>query len=326
MTTSLIPAIYDLLSSAITTSTAIAEDNFSKFAVSKLDEEKRLELPAASLATLPTLTCFAAGGAAQEAIPAAAAWRGLHLAAKLLDDIQDGDAIIIGKGEITPDVASNLATGLIAASMAIVTNGMGNKNLDAQTRLDLSAEFSKVILQMCAGQHIDITQTGQLDFESYRNIMAAKSGVFIQLATWSGARCTTADEKQLEQFKIFGHNLGMMLQLNDDIRDFHQTGAKGDIASGKNTYPVIYALSVADKRDKARLHRWLAAAATDSQAEENARALVRALGAEVYVLAEIMRYRLRSQEALDNLGLEQKRRQALDDWLQRLSTHRINGK
>jgi len=286
--------------------------------IAHLKELQKYETPSYSLTMLPIHTCIAAGGRADDAVPVAAAWRSLHIAAKLLDDVEDGDEVVIGGKIISPAVATNLATGFMSiADIALVENLVSAS--EAVISQIFVQEFNRIILQMCIGQHLDIAEKFNQTIEDYRRIMAAKSGSFFQLAAWAGARCATSDENILSLMESFGYSLGMMLQLNDDLQDFRQKGTSGDLASGQATFPAYYALSVASPPERERLRNLLQRAAGDLLAEQDARNLIRALGGEVYMMAEIMRYRRRATSALAEMGLRQPLRKELEKWLTRLS-------
>jgi geranylgeranyl pyrophosphate synthase len=282
-------------------------------------EETRESASAHSLTTLPLATCLAAGGEVADALHVAAAWRSLHLAAKFLDDVEDGDEITLDDQVIDPPTAINLGTGFIATANIALLQWRGDSSGKEDMRALFALEFNRTILQMAAGQHTDITHSKLLDLEAYRKVMTAKSGNFFLLGSWAGARCATSDEETLSQYESFGYNLGMMLQLNDDLKDFRQTGKGGDIASRHYTFPIFYALSVASPLEQRRLRSLLAQASADIDAEIEAKSLIRVLGGEVYLLAETMRYRRRAMAALDSVGASTERREALTRYLKWLS-------
>ncbi len=314
----LIVPIYEALRTIILSTIGLEDDSFSRLAFSLLETEQRREEGGFPLSTLPLQTCRAAGGEAEDALPAAVAWRALHLAAKLFDDVEDGDEVILGNKPLPPPVAINLATSFVAVANSALA--AMPPSWDRGLPLALIEAFNRTILQMAAGQHLDITQQGQLDIEGYRQIMSAKSGEFFMLAAWAGARCATADEEKLSQFEAFGYNLGMMLQLNDDLGDFRKKNV-GDIARGHYTFPVFYALVVASPPERERLQHWLRQVKEDPQAETEVRIMVRSLGGEVYVMAEAMRYKRRAQRALDALDIPAEDKAPLESWLHRLSLH-----
>ncbi len=256
-----------------------------------------------------------------DAIPVAAAWRALHLAAKFLDDVEDGDEIILNDRTISSPVAINIGTGFITIANIALMQWLDSTPPKEDIRALLGAEFNRTILQMAAGQHADIDQPALPDLKAYREVMASKSGNFFLLGAWAGARCATKDEEQLSHYEAFGYNLGMMLQLNDDLKDFRQTGKGGDIASRHHTFPIFYALSVASPLERERLLTLLERASADVKAEMEAKSLVRTLGGEIYLLAETMRYRRRAMSALDSIKMPQERREVFSRYLTWLSLH-----
>jgi len=296
------------------------DDPYARLILETLDIEYRQDLGDFSPTALPLLTCKAAGGAVLDAVSVAAGWRALYIAAKLLDDVEDRDAIKINSHVLSPEVAINLATGFITLSnLALLENDPDSATLSYIEKKDILTEFNRTTLYMASGQHRDITPDKRVDMEAYREIMSAKSGSFFQLASWAGAKCATQNQDMLSLFEALGYNLGMMLQINDDLKDFRETTAGNDLTTGHLTFPVIYALSVASPSEKERLEKWLSEAANNPRAEENARDLVRTLGGEVYVLAEIMRYRRRTTTVLKQMDLPTEIHSELEKWLSRLS-------
>ena len=314
-----ISEIYELLKTIVLSSELTENDSFLHLILEVLDEAQQREYPEFSLTLLPAQVCAVVGGSANDTIPVAAAWRALHLAAKLFDDVEDGDDVIVASKVLSPGIAVNLATGFMAISNIILVEHEFLLPDAEVARRSLVQEFNRTVLQMCVGQHRDLEDDQFLDIDEYRKIMAAKSGSFFQLAAWSGARCGTNDEDILSLMESFGYNLGMMLQLNDDLQDFRKEGPGGDLAAGKPTFPVYYALSVASPPEQKRLLSLLNEAPTNVHAEMEARSLIRALGGEVYMMAEIMRYRRRAMAALDEMNLPKELRSKLDAWLARLS-------
>jgi octaprenyl-diphosphate synthase len=66
-----------------------------------------------------------------------------------------------------------------------------------------------------------------------------------------GSLSVNASEEDIEQAKQFGQNLGMIFQIRDDIFDYYDSSEIGkptgnDMAEGKLTLPVIYALNHSD--------------------------------------------------------------------------------
>lgn len=265
------------------------------------------------LSLLPILACQAAGGDPELAIPVAAAWRALHIAAKLLDDVEDGDVDRISTSSINPPRVINLATGFIMiANLALArVAASGNDHLWRVLHFD----FSHTVLRMASGQHTDLGSHTAFDVEEYFRIIAAKSGAFFALAARAGAHCATEQPDLLARYDHFGYNVGILIQLADDLHGFRQSGRQGDLAAGRRTLPVLYALAVTPPPQRAYLESLLTRAPTDAAAEAAARHLIVALGGEVYLQAEIIRYYRRAWAALESFKEVDFASKPLYDWL-----------
>jgi octaprenyl-diphosphate synthase len=143
------------------------------------------------------------------------------------------------------------------------------------------------------------------DEASYYRIAGEKSGSFFALAAFAGAHCAVSDRRILARFRAFGRNVGMLVQLADDLADLRAQELGGDLRRGHHTLPVLYALRVATPTEGVQLEHWLMqAAAGDLVAAEHARELVLSLGGELYVRAQVERYRQRASFCLEQLGSE----------------------
>jgi geranylgeranyl pyrophosphate synthase len=68
-----------------------------------------------------------------------------------------------------------------------------------------------------------------------------KTGEFYSLASRSGARVATDDHKCIDLHSDFGHHLGMLIQIGDDMNGlWTNNNQRSDLLSGKWTLPVAY--------------------------------------------------------------------------------------
>ena len=318
-----LPEVYGLLKHITHASSCGEDDVYARLITDVLEFEWKQEREGFSATVLPIMSCTIAGGEIEKAIPVAAGWRALYVAAKLMDDVEDGDRVNIADKSIPAEIAINLGTGFIGlANLAFLVKRKTHHQLDEKAKIEIGVEFNRTMLHMASGQHRDISIDNPVNMEEYREIMSAKSGSFFQLATWAGARCATDDETILSLFEMVGYNLGMMLQLNDDLKDFQQKEPGNDIERGRVTFPLLYAFSVASPYEKKRLQELMIQATHDTDAANNVRELVRMLGGEMYVLAEIMRYRRRTLRVLDEMKLSKESRREMEKWLSILSIKR----
>jgi geranylgeranyl pyrophosphate synthase len=255
-----------------------------------------------SLTDLPILCCQAAGGDIRRAVPVTVAWWLLHLAAQVLDDIEDGEPECAFWAALGAPQALNAATGLIFAAQCALS-GLPRLGVPASLALALLDDFGQTILRMCAGQHADLAQkvTG-LSLEQYRAIMVAKSSDPFALACRAGAKLGTEDARLVACYAEFGYNLGVLVQISDDLLDLQEPSQWNDLATGQQTLPILYALSVAHPSQQATLRQLLLQAPEDAEAEVKARQIIISLGAPTYLLAEAQVHRRRAKEALRAVG------------------------
>jgi geranylgeranyl pyrophosphate synthase len=107
----------------------------------------------------------------------------------------------------------------------------------------------------------------------------------------------------------------------DDLTDLRQD----DLALGCRSLPIAYALNVCPAGDRSRLVAWLTEAGSGAAAAERARALILASGAELYVAAEMARFRHRAERALRSAGKVGAGVQALEGWLSEAIDRRPTG-
>lgn len=307
------PGTHDLLSDVyalLTELCASAEtDEAYRMALQTvLDAAYTSDLGGLRLTMLPLLICQASNGVADKVVPIAAAWRALHIAAKLLDDVQDGDVVRMSSSSLDLGRVINLSTGFITmANLAIV-------RAEPAVCPMLQVMFSRTILQMAGGQYRELQLNASASLDQYFQIIAAKSGSFFALAAWSGACGAGAEPDQIALYERFGYNLGMLIQIMDDLEGFRCSVGQGDLAQGHLTLPFIYALEVASTPERARLEQLLHSAVVDVEAEVQLRHLLTVLGAEAYLLAEMAVYRAQALAVLDALHSNGSATKLLEEW------------
>ena len=212
----------------------------------------------------------------------------------------------------------NLSTALIMAA-ELILDALEDRGIDPVTARAIRIHLHKTIFEMCAGQHSDL-QTQSAGIHTSLKIAAAKSGVFFSAACYSGAILAMDDPSQLNCFSSYGYHLGMIIQIEDDISDFWDMGGRNnDLARGKRSLPVVYALEVLPAEETHRLKELLVEARTDRAAEEAARQTILAAGAILFLDLEVKkRYRL-AEIALRQLQLSPTGRQTLQGVLNGLT-------
>lgn len=94
----------------------------------------------------------------------------------------------------------------------------------------------------------------EISEEVYYNIIKNKTAALFEACAGIGALSAGVAEENVDKAKLFGQQLGIIFQIRDDIFDYYDDEKKigkptgNDMAEGKLTLPVIYALnSTGDK-------------------------------------------------------------------------------
>jgi octaprenyl-diphosphate synthase len=79
-------------------------------------------------------------------------------------------------------------------------------------------------------------------------VIKQKTAALFEACAAIGTSSAGADDETVENAKSFGRNLGIIFQIRDDIFDYYDQSKIGkptgnDMAEGKLTLPVIYALN-----------------------------------------------------------------------------------
>jgi geranylgeranyl pyrophosphate synthase len=196
---------------------------------------------------LPMMVCEAVSGHYEPAIPVTAAMQLFKGAAEIFDDIEDQDSPDSLPFKWGLPVATNVATTmLILAEKSIARLVL--REVPEHRIIQVIDTINSYYATACTGQHLDlkIIPGNLVDEESYLDIIAMKSASQIECACSIGAMVATDKPEIIKQFSIFGHNLGMAVQITNDIQGI--TGGI-DIKRRKPTLPVIYGLSQANGED-----------------------------------------------------------------------------
>jgi geranylgeranyl pyrophosphate synthase len=190
---------------------------------------------------LPLVVSEAISGHYEQALPAAAALYFMKTAAEVFDDIEDADSSGSLSARFGNAVANNTATTLLILAESALARLKARGVEPGLIVLILESVNSHYTIA-CAGQHLDLSLTPEMaaSEDMYLKIAEMKSASVFACACQVGALLAAADQKFVDKFSSFGHNLGMAAQIANDIQ-----GATGgsDIRKHKITLPAIYALT-----------------------------------------------------------------------------------
>jgi len=124
--------------------------------------------------------------------------------------------------------------------------------------LKVSFTHSEIIVQHLAelgrtlsnGEILQLSniQRNMISEEVYYSVINQKTAALFEACAGIGALSVNASEDRVEAAKKFGHNLGIIFQIRDDIFDYFSDETIGkptgnDMHEGKITLPAIYALT-----------------------------------------------------------------------------------
>lgn len=250
---------------------------------------------------LPGLCCQAAGGQVSWAETIATSWLLFYAAADLMDSIQDRDDPASWWVEGGPAVALSASTGLFFWASSLLSETTVNKRT-ASIAADLIKDFHHSFLRMSAGQYADLVKT-QPGLDQYWQTASAKSGSFFALACRSGARIATRDMNRISAFGEFGHALGILIQILDDLEDMQMLRDSSKVTNFdqiSRSLPMVYALQVLPSHFRDQLIQTLRIAEKDPGVGQNVFDLIEQSGSVIYLLAEIEHYK---SEALEKLSM-----------------------
>lgn len=242
-----------------------------------------------------------------------------YLAADLMDSVEDQDEPDPWWAELGPAVAINVATGLYFSAARSLSRVYRHEVIKSFAD-ELIDDFHTSFIRMCGGQHRDII-TPEPTLEQYWKTAESKSGTFFALACRSGARLANADRQILRDFSRFGHHLGVLVQILDDLEDIQNLSGSTLAKKSSGIYrslPVAYTLDVSPHPVQIRLKECLRVSSHDPQASQEAFELIEQSGVVLYLMTEIERHKQLAYDYLGRIGPGSSAVEALTEYIRRL--------
>ena len=168
----------------------------------------------------------------------------LHTASLVHDDVVDESGVRRGQASVNASYDNKVAVlvgDYILSTALLYVSHTGSQQIVSELA-QLGRELSNgEILQLTNIQREEITE------EVYYEIIKRKTAVLFETCAKIGAQSVGATDQQIAAASEFGSMLGMIFQIRDDIFDYSDSREIGkptgnDMAEGKLTLPVIYAL------------------------------------------------------------------------------------
>ena len=168
----------------------------------------------------------------------------LHTASLMHDDVVDESEERRGQASVNAEYNNKVAVlaGDYVLSTALLHVNFTHNEAIIETLAELGRTLSNgEILQLSAIQNQAISET------TYYDVISQKTAALFEACAEVGALSAGADAAATAQARNFGRNIGIIFQIRDDIFDYYDTDEIGkptgnDMAEGKLTLPVIYAL------------------------------------------------------------------------------------
>ena len=168
----------------------------------------------------------------------------LHTASLVHDDVVDESAERRGQASVNKVFDNKVAVlvGDYILSTALLQVSFTHSEEIVRYLAELGRTLSNgEILQLSNIQNQEISEN------VYYQVIKQKTAALFEACAALGALSAGADEANIESARRFGQNLGIIFQIRDDIFDYYDLGEIGkptgnDMAEGKLTLPVIYAL------------------------------------------------------------------------------------
>jgi geranylgeranyl diphosphate synthase, type I len=250
-------------------------------------------------AQLPGLCCQAAGGQKTWADRVTAAWFLLYTAAHVFDTLEDKDLPDPWWSDQGVGISMNVGTGLMISAAQMIDLLYRDSNPNNQAA-QIAEDFYQTVLIMGSGQHHDLTHAN-LNLEQWFANANAKSGEFFSLGCRSGARLASPDNKTIRFYSTYGKHLGLLLQIMDDLDDWHTCKVSdqvGDLRWLSKSLPATYACEVLPEKKANDLRHCLDQRMNGSDSVAEALNLITDSGAELYLYTEIEKNYTLAQEAL----------------------------
>jgi len=199
----------------------------------------------------------------EKGFPAALAVEVFHNFTLLHDDIMDHAEMRRNSPTVYKKYNENIAI-LSGDAMSIMAyNYLLQCNTSALA--PLIQLFSQTALEVCEGQQydMDFENRTNVSISEYMNMIRLKTAVLLACSLKLGALAANAPDRTADLLYVFGLNLGIAFQLQDDLMDVFADQDKfgkmigGDIVSNKKTFLLLKALELSDSQTKSRLEGWI---------------------------------------------------------------------
>ena len=168
----------------------------------------------------------------------------LHTASLVHDDVVDESEE--RRGQASVNASYNNKVAVLVGDYILSTALLSVSFTCNQRIIQYLAELGRTL---AAGEILQLSNIQNQEFseEVYYQVINQKTAALFEACAAIGAISAGASDEDIEKASKFGQTLGIMFQIRDDIFDYYDSKEIGkptgnDMAEGKLTLPVIYAL------------------------------------------------------------------------------------
>ena len=169
----------------------------------------------------------------------------LHTASLVHDDVVDESRERRGQASVNATYDNKVA--VLVGDYILSTALLHVAHTGSQQIVAYLAELGRTLSN---GEILQLTNIGRKDISEdvYYDVIKQKTAALFEACCAMGALSAGASDDDIIKAKKFGQNLGVIFQIRDDIFDYYDSPQIGkptgnDMAEGKLTLPVIYALN-----------------------------------------------------------------------------------
>ncbi len=264
------------------------------------------------------------------AMPAAMAVEVFHNFSLVHDDIMD-DAPL-RRGNATVHEKWNINTGILSGDAMLILAYKYFEKYQPETFRKLAKLFSKTALEVCEGQQydVDFETRNDVTIPEYLKMIEYKTAVLVAAAMKMGAIVARSSKKNAKLIYLFGLNLGLAFQLQDDYLDAFgnpETFGKqvgGDIIENKKTYLYLKAIEFASEEQKSQLLNLFSTKLEDNSDKIAAvKEIFNATGATKSTQKAIEDYTLKAFETLNKIEISDDKKAMLKAFGENLMERKV---
>lgn len=210
---------------------------------------------------LVLISAKAVGGKFIDVYNAALALEILHNFTLIHDDIMDNADLRRGRPTVhkkfDSDTAILAGDSLIAFAYRMLLKDCRNNSINVMNR------FTNGIIEVCEGQSYDkeFESKKNVSIKEYKLMIRKKTAALAETCCAIGAELGGGSKDEINNLAVFGRNLGMAFQLQDDFLDIFGDTNKfgkvvgGDLIEGKKTFLFLKAFESSKGKEREELEK-----------------------------------------------------------------------